>query len=54
MSETFKDMDGFWWAVVDGRLVVVECENGFWWYKGRVVYLEKLGLKIEPPDLPVN
>jgi len=37
----FESADGFWWAVVDGETIVVECANGSWF---------KIGTKIPTPQ----
>ena len=45
------DLAGFWWAEVDGYVVVVEYDSGAWYKTGsdRPVTLDKIGPRISPP-----
>lgn len=50
-KDDFQDIEGFWWAVVDGETIVVEAANGSWFRTGfeAPVTLDKIGGKIPRP-----
>lgn len=49
----FTTMDGYWWVIYEGELIIAESLNGSWFEAGNSssIYIDKIGSKIEPPKI---